>query len=163
MRASHFSPDTWELIGLFHANGAQYVIVGGEAVIHYGHARLTGDVDFFYGTEPENVARLHSALLTFWDGDIPGVQDAKDLSVPDQVLQFGRPPNRIDLLTQISGVSFAEAWASRETVVADDGTPVLLISRALLLRNKEASARPKDLDDAAFLRAGIQRSSEEEA
>ena len=153
MKASHFSPDTWELIGLFQTHGVKYVVVGGEAVIHYGHARLTGDVDFFYGTELENTERLFSALLEFWGGDVPSVDTARDLATPDQVLQFGRPPNRIDLLTQISGVSFDEAWDSRQTLIADDGTPVFMISRPLLLRNKEASGRPKDLDDAAFLRA----------
>ena len=68
-----------------------------------------------------------------------------------------KEPNRIDLLNDISGVSFEEAWHFRETLVADDGTPVHLISLALLIANKEAFARPKDLDDVAFLRAAARQ------
>ncbi|GAB5535572.1 MAG: nucleotidyl transferase AbiEii/AbiGii toxin family protein [Rubricoccaceae bacterium] len=157
MNADHFSPDTWEFIRLLDRYRVQYVIVGGEAVIHYGHARLTGNVDFFYGRNEANVERLFATLLDFWDGDIPGVGQASDLSPSDQVIQFGRPPNRIDLLTTISGVTFEDAWRTRETLVADDGTPVHLISLDLLIRNKEASARPKDMDDAAFLREAASR------
>lgn len=46
--AAHFSPDTQDFIRLLHRYSAHYIIVGGEAVIYYGSARLTGDVDFFY-------------------------------------------------------------------------------------------------------------------
>jgi len=157
MKATHFSPDTWAFIQLLDRYSVKYVIVGGEAVIHYGYVRLTGDVDFFYGNDVENVARLFAALVDFWDGDIPGFERAEELRPRGQVVQFGRPPNRIDLLNDISGVSFGEAWRSRETLVADDGTPVHLISLALLIANKEASARPKDLDDVAFLRDAARR------
>ncbi len=157
MTASHFSPDTWEFIQLLDRHGVEYVIVGGEAVIHYGYVRLTGDVDFFYRTDGGNTERLYAALLDFWDGDVPGFDRAEELTLPDLVVQFGRPPNRIDLLTAISGVAFEDAWSTRETLVADDGTPVHLISRSLLIVNKEASARPKDIDDAAFLREATRR------
>ena len=162
MTAAHFSPDTWEFVRLLDAHRVRFVVVGGEAVIHYGHARLTGDVGFFYGRDPENAARLFDALLAFWDGDVPGVEGATELQVEGQVIQFGRPPNRIDLLSDISGVAFEDAWRSRQTVVADDGTPVHLISLPLLIENKEASARAKDLDDVAFLRAALRRAGDED-
>lgn len=157
MNAAHFSPDTWAFIQLLDRYGVRYVIVGGEAVIHYGYVRLTGDVDFFYGDDAKNVVQLFAALEDFWDGDVPGFDRADELSVLGQVVQFGRPPNRIDLLNDISGVRFEEAWGSRETLPADDGTLVHLISLSLLIANKEASARPKDLDDIAFLRAAARR------
>ena len=157
MNAGHFSPDTWEFVQLLGRHGVEYVVVGGEAVIHYGYARLTGDVDVFYGNDEANAGRLFDALLDFWDGDVPGIDRADDLMPPGLVVQFGRPPNRIDLLNAISGVPFEEAWRSRATLVADDGTPVHMISLALLIVNKEASARPKDMDDAAFLREAARR------
>ena len=153
MNAAQFSPDTWDFIRLLDRYEVEYVIVGGEAVIHYGYVRVTGDVDFFYGTSRENTERLFQALTAFWGGDIPGVNAASELAEPEQVVQFGRPPNRIDLLTSISGVSFDEAWGQRETIRADDGTSVHLIARDLLVLNKVASGRPKDLADAAFLRS----------
>lgn len=158
MNAAQFSPDTWELIRLLDRHRVAYVIVGGEAVIHYGHARLTGDVDFFYGTTPDNAARLFEALRDFWGGEIPGVVTVNDLTPDDQVIQFGRPPNRIDLLTTISGLSFPDVWDARQRLIADDGTPVFMISRDHLIQNKMASGRPKDLDDVAFLRGTSQRS-----
>ena len=153
MTASQFSTDTWEFIRLLAHHRVEYVIVGSEAVIHYGHVRLTGDVAFFYGRDPKNAERLFAALLDFWDGDVPGFERADELRTPDVVTQFGRPPDRIDLLSTISGVAFEDAWASRKTLVADDGTRVEMISLALLLINKAASGHPKDLADAAFFRA----------
>lgn len=159
MSPSHFSEDTWEFIQLLDRHEVAYLLVGGEAVIHYGRVRLTGDCDFFYGTSPENADKLFRALLDFWGGDIPDIQAASELLVPDQVLQFGRPPNRIDLLTRISGVEFIDAWKARETIIAEDGTPVHLIALEHLLRNKRASGRPKDLEDAAFLEAASQSRS----
>lgn len=161
MNASHFSPDTWEFIRLLDRHQVRYVIVGGEAVIHYGHVRLTGDVDFFYRNDTENAKRLFTALLEFWGGDVPGFEEHQELMPPGQVVQFGRPPNRIDLMNEISGVQFEDAWSSRLTLVADDGTPIYMISRSLLIVNKEASARPKDLADAAYLRAVSQGASSE--
>ena len=71
IEAAHFSPDTREFIRLLDQHGVRYVIVGGEAVIYYGYARLTGDVDFFYDRDVANVRALFAALTEFWDGSIP--------------------------------------------------------------------------------------------
>lgn len=56
------------------------------------------------------------------------------------------PTRRIDLLTAISGVGFAEAWRARR-VVEIDGLRVPFLGREALARNKRATARPKDLAD----------------
>ena len=66
------------------------MIVGGEAVIFYGHARYTGDVDFFYSDEDKNAKVLFDALSVFWDGNIPEINNFAELQVPGQILQFGR-------------------------------------------------------------------------
>lgn len=155
--AAHFSPDTQDLIRLLHRHEVRYLIVGGEAVIHYGHVRLTGDVDFFYATDPANCDRLYAALESFWSGPVPALASAAELSEPDLVLQFGRPPNRIDLLARISGVAFEQAWPNRRAVPVDFGGEVLAlryIGLQDLLRNKRASGRPKDLDDLRYLQPG---------
>ncbi|MBA7492355.1 hypothetical protein ES702_02905 [subsurface metagenome] len=65
MKSSHFSIDIREFIRLLSIHKVRYVIVGGEAVIYYGYARLTGDVDFFYEAISENVKKLYSALDDF--------------------------------------------------------------------------------------------------
>jgi len=71
-----FSPDIRLFLSLLHEHGVRYVIVGGEAVIFYGYARLTGDIDIFYSCDKENAARLFVALAEFWDDNIPGVASA---------------------------------------------------------------------------------------
>jgi hypothetical protein len=152
---SYFSPDTLEFIRLLHAHNVRYMVVGGEAVIYYGHARLTGDIDFFYEASPENTAALFQALKLFWSGNIPGVQRVEELQEEGIIIQFGRPPNRIDLLNRIDGITFSEAWRTRVIVpvrTTEGELPLLYLGLPDLIRNKEACARPKDLDDLSFLR-----------
>jgi hypothetical protein len=154
IEASHFSADTLEFIRLLTKHEVRYVIVGGEAVIFHGYARFTGDVDFFYSIEGENPRRLFAALQEFWAGDIPGIRSVEELAEPESVIQFGRPPNRIDLLTNVDGVQFEEAWQTRQIVQIEGDTlqvSTAILSLAKLMQNKRASGRPKDLDDLAFL------------
>ena len=94
-------------------------MVGGEAVIYYGYARLTGDIDLFYGNTEENVQRLFTVLSQFWDNDIPGGINTQVLKQKGMVFQFGVPPNRIDLLNSIDGVAFEPAWNKKviETII----------------------------------------------
>ena len=130
------------------------MIVGGEAVIYYGHARLTGDVDFFFESTHDNVLRSHDALNEFWAGDIPGVKSAQELMELGIVLQFGVPPNRIDLLSRIDGVSFEEAWGGKtEVTIEISGEPVVIyfIGLKQLIQNKETIGRAKDLEDLKYL------------
>ena len=152
--AAHFSADTLAFIRLLSKRSVRYVIVGGQAVIFHGYARFTGDVDFFFSTDPANAEALFRALGEFWGGDIPGIASAAELQEPDAVIQFGRPPNRIDLLTAIDGVTFEEAWSTREIVLVQDQSDVIqtsLLSLEKLIQNKRASGRPKDLDDIGRL------------
>jgi hypothetical protein len=121
--SSAFAPDILEFLLLLQRHDARYLIVGGEAVNFYSHARLTGDIDFIYEPSAENVPRLFAALVEFWDGEVPGIKTALELQEPGMVVPFGRPPHRIDLLSSIDAVSFAEAWPRRRTVrTVQDGT-----------------------------------------
>lgn len=154
IEAGYFSPDVRDFLTLLHRHRVRSVVVGGEAVIYYGHARLTGDIDFFYDRNPANCTALFQALNEFWSSNIPELTAAEELQEPGIIVQFGVPPNRIDLLNQIDGVEFAQAWQARVTLAlpTPDG-PVSLhyLGLAELIRNKEAAARPKDLEDLEFL------------
>ena len=155
MKASHFSEDIQEVLTLLAKHQVKYLIVGGEAVIYYGHARLTGDIDLFYEASPDNVANLYQTLDEFWKGDIPEVDSSEELLEPGIILQFGAPPNRLDLLNTIDGVSFQEAWSKKTTVhirVEDNKIPVYFIGLDDLIRNKETLGRYKDLEDLKYLR-----------
>lgn len=152
---SHFSRDTTEFISLLDKHGVRYLIGGGESVIFHGHARLTGDVDFFFDRTDANARALFDALVEFWGGDVPNVASHDELLAEGLILQFGRPPNRIDLLNQIGGVAFEEAWESRATAIIarqPEPIPVHFLGLDALIRSKEAAGRPRDLDDIKFLR-----------
>lgn len=87
-------------------------------------------------------------------GTIPGIQSADELAEPGVIIQFGRPPNRIDLLNRIDGVVFQDAWSNRLELRILSPTmniPLFMIGFDNLLRNKRASSRPKDLDDLRAL------------
>jgi hypothetical protein len=155
MRASYFSKDVREFLKLLAAHKVKYIIVGGEAVIYHGYARLTGDVDFFFESSRQNARKLYEALKEFWAGEIPGIRAFEELMEIGLILQFGVPPNRIDLINQISGVTFREAWEnkSKDSIEsAGKKIPVYLIGLKELIRNKEATARPKDMEDLKYLR-----------
>jgi predicted nucleotidyltransferase len=155
MKASYFSKDVQDFLKLLTDHDVKYLIVGGEAVIYYGHARLTGDIDFFYQPTKKNAAKLYRALDEFWGGDIPGISALEELVEPGIILQFGVPPNRIDLLNRISGITFQEAWKGKKTISIEIGGakfPIFLIGLKELIKNKEAIRRPKDLEDLKYLK-----------
>jgi len=153
--ASSFSSDIQEFLGLLSAHKVRAVVVGGEAVIFYGHIRVTGDIDIFYDRSPENAVRLFGALNDFWRGVIPELEDSRELEKPGVIFQFGVPPHRIDLLNEIDGVEFEAVWNGRTEVELQSGgnrINVSYIGLEELIQNKEASGRPKDLEDLPFLR-----------
>ena len=156
MKGSCFSPDVQDFIKLLAKNDVHYLIVGGEAVIYYGFLRLTGDIDFFYRCSKENAARLFSVLLEFWRGTIPGIKKVEELMGEDVVIQFGVPPNRIDLITSIEGVEFSEAWKNRleeKVTIDDEEYPIYFIGLEELIKNKQTIKRDKDIMDLKYLLA----------
>ena len=154
MKASYFSQDVQEFLRLLAAHKVKYLIVGGEAVIYHGYARLTGDVDFFFEPSKQNARKLYDALKEFWAEAIPGITTFEELMEIGLILQFGVPPNRIDLINQISGATFREAWKNRiKTTIKSAGGKVLiyLIGLEELIKNKKAIGRPKDMEDLKYL------------
>ena len=154
LKASSFSPDTLELLRLFEQHRVRYLVVGGQAVIYYGYPRLTGDIDLFFESETKNTVRLYEALVSFWDGDVPGVGGPEELAQDGVIVQFGRPPNRIDLMNRVDGLSFEEAWETRLELQVSGKAIVRVnyISLDRLIQNKQASGRPRDLEDLEYLR-----------
>lgn len=125
----------------------------GGAYNLYRIPRSTGDIDFLVDCSPENEASLRSVLTRFGFGaTLP--PESEKLLVVGKVLMLGRAPLRIDLLTKIDGVSFEEVESTSRTFELD-GLSLRVISPEMLLRNKEASGRPKILADAVELRAWL--------
>lgn len=141
--------DLREFIALLNSNGVEYLVVGGVAVAFHGAPRYTGDLDFLVRPSRDNAVKLIHALQEF--GLSSFRLTPEELSQPDQIIQFGVKPNRIDVITSLAGVAFDEAW---ETRVAGelDGIQTHYIGRDALIRNKEATGRPQDIVDAGKLR-----------
>lgn len=154
MTASHFPQDFLDIFVLLRKHGVRFLIVGAEAVIYHGYARLTGDIDLFYEPSLKNRRALFAALREFWSGEVPGIGSVQDLARKGMIIQFGYPPNRIDLLNAISGVTFNEAWKGRiseNLQVRGQTIAVCYIGLAALIKNKKAVGRPKDLEDLKYL------------
>ncbi|MCK4357385.1 MAG: hypothetical protein KAW92_01330 [Candidatus Cloacimonetes bacterium] len=155
IRKNNFSPNVLDMMTLLYKHQVEYLIIGDQAVIYYGHVRLTGDIDFFYNQTEKNVEKLYDALIEFWNNDIPGIQNKRKLMEKNIIFQFGIIPNRIDLISKIEAVNFAEAWQKRETVKIDSVRRVIevyFIDIEHLIKNKEALNREKDKEDIKFLK-----------
>ena len=156
INSNRFTPDILDFIIYLNKYEVKYVIVSGQAVIYYGHSRLTGDVDFYYERTEANCNRLFQALYEFWGGEIPGLKAEEDLNKKNMVFQFGIPPNRIDLINEISGLEFNQVWEDREIVklkLPTGSMDLFFIGLDLLIKNKEKVARPRDLEDLKFLKS----------
>ena len=145
MSTSDFS----DLLRLFEDSEIRYLVVGGYAVMVYTEPRFTKDLDIWIDPTPENAKKVFAALAQF-GAPLTGCT-AADFATPDMVYQIGVPPIRIDILTCITAVEFAEAWRERERRPFQ-GNPAWFVGREHLLRNKQAAGRPRDLIDAEELR-----------
>ncbi len=140
--------DFKEFIQSLNDNAVRYLLVGGYAVALHGYPRYTKDLDVWVDSTTENAARIIKALQQFGFGSLDLKES--DFTTPDQVVQLGCPPNRIDMLTSLSGVEFSECYASR-VVEEIDGVPVSFIDLENLKKNKKATGRHQDLADVENL------------
>lgn len=141
-------PDWKEFLELLMRHGVRFVIVGGHAVAANGRPRYTEDLDVFVDRSEANARRLGRVLAEF--GLANTARAWRQFTRPNKILFIGVPPLRIDVLTSISGVTFAEAWKGRLVATTDLGAiPTLGLTQLRL--NKAASGRPKDLADLAIL------------
>jgi hypothetical protein len=138
------SNDLREFLELLNSHGVDYVIVGAHSLAFHGRPRYTGDLDVLVRATPENAAKLVGLLNQFGFAD-SGFKES-DFTEPEQTIQLGRAPNRIDLLTSMSGVTTDDAFATKISAMLD-GIPVFVLSKDALIRNKRAVGRPQDLAD----------------
>ena len=142
------SKDWREIHEFLNSRGVDYVIVGAQSLAFHGRPRYTGDLDILVRPTSENARLLVDLLKQF--GFAHSCFKETDFIEPEQMIQLGRAPNRIDLLSSISGVSTDEAFASKVSAELD-GIPVYIISKDALIRNKRAIGRKQDLADLEAL------------
>ena len=142
------SKDFKEFLQLLNMSLVRYIVVGGYAVASYTVPRYTKDLDVWVEASVDNAGNVMRALDAFGFASLGLTID--DFAVPDQVVQLGYEPNRIDILTSVSGVRFEDAYPHR-VVTNIDGVDVPIIDRRSLVANKRATGRPRDLLDAEEL------------
>lgn len=139
-----FNQDFKEFFESLNDNNVRYLVVGGYAVAFHGHPRFTKDIDIWVERSNENSRALILAIEQFGMGSL-GLKE-EDFLLPDQVVQIGYPPDRIDILVSITGVDFSECYPNRiETIL--NGVKIHFIDLEHLRQNKKASGRLQDLAD----------------
>jgi len=160
MKASYFSTDVQEFIRVLSDHDVRYFIVGGEAVIYHGHARLTNGIDFFYEPTSENAEKLWDALDEYWAGDMPGLKSAEGLLIIGATVQYGVPPNQIVLYNSLTDMFFDEAWDAKvdESIrIRGKKYPIYFVGLEDLIKNKTALKRDIDKEDLKYLSALLKK------
>ncbi len=136
--------DFKEFIQSLNDNSVRYLVVGGYAVALHGYPRYTKDMDVWVEMTVDNASKIVKALNQFGFGSLD-LKEA-DFIEPDQIIQLGYPPRRIDILTTLPGVEFSECYLSHTTVNVE-GVSVNFIDLENLKKNKRATGRHQDLAD----------------
>jgi hypothetical protein len=147
------SKDFQDILRVFHAHKVKYLLVGGFAFGAYTEPRATKDIDLWIRNDRENAQAALRALAEF-GAPISGM--SPDDFMDGSIFQMGQPPERIDILQSIDGITFDEAWENRNEGFIDADTPAIVISRDDLIRNKLASGRDQDLLDVKVLQKAEQ-------
>ncbi len=142
--------DWREFLELLNSRGVDYVIIGAQSLAFHGRPRHTGDVDILVRPTPDN-ARLLLALLNELGFEQSSFKET-DFLEPEQIIQLGRVPSRIDLLTSLTGVTTDQAVDAKVSAIID-GIPVFVLGRDASIRNKRAVGQPQDLADLSVLAA----------
>ena len=148
------SPDFKELLNTLEKHRVRYLVVGDYAVMKYTEPRFTKDLDLWISTDEENSKAVFSALKEF-GAPLKGLT-THDFTQRGYFYQMGNPPFRLDIMMSIPAVEFETAWAHREEVLLE-GLTIPFISRADLIKAKDASGRAQDLLDAENLRKADQK------
>lgn len=140
--------DFREFLQLLTSAEVRFLVIGGYAVGYHGYPRATIDLDVWIEPEPRTAQKLVAVLKEF-GFNLPQLREELFL-VPGKVIRMGVPPMRLEILTSIDGVTFAECYENR-LKAALDGLEVPMIALSDLKANKRASGRHKDLDDLEHL------------
>ncbi|HYK36889.1 DUF6036 family nucleotidyltransferase [Alloacidobacterium sp.] len=158
-----FSSDFKELLSAFNEHHVKYLIVGGYAVAIHAQPRATKDLDIFVQPKAKNAEAVYAALVKF-GAPMAGLKPA-DLIDPNSFFRLGVSPQMIEILPQISGVKFDEAWQRRIEAVIDEqtGLRAFVISAEDFITNKLAAARLQDLADVEAVRKAAESQSSQTA
>jgi len=142
------SQDFTDLLVVFEKAGARYLLIGGYAVVAHTKPRYTKDIDLWVGPAADSIERVVQALSEF-GAPARAISDIRT-GAADEIVWFGAPPGRVDILKQIPGVVFETAYERRVRVTLG-GILVSVLSVVDLIASKRAAGRPQDLLDVEAL------------
>ena len=140
--------DYADMLKCLNKAGVDYMLVGGWAVNMYGYIRATVDLDIWILADADNAKKVYAAVAEF--GAPVSQMKSEEFAEYGMIFQIGVAPCRVDIISKISGVSYADA-VTRAVPKTIDGIPVRIISLEDLIANKKASGRAKDLADVEVL------------
>jgi hypothetical protein len=144
----NLSKDCKEFIALLRSEGVDFLVVGAAALAAHGRPRYTGDIDLWIRCDAETSRRMERVLGSFGFGST-GLK-AADFADRDKVIQLGVAPNRVDILTGLTGLDFDAAWKTRVELPLDD-LILPFLDKESLRTNKKATGRPQDIADLEAL------------
>ncbi|MCL5990666.1 MAG: hypothetical protein M1419_01005 [Bacteroidetes bacterium] len=136
--------DFKEFVELLNYHKVEYLIIGGYAVAYYGYPRYTGDIDIWVNNSVENSKKMVSVVNNFGFSSLNIGE--KDFQKKDIVFQLGYPPNRIDILTSVTGLDFNNCYDKRN-IYNEGGFEINFIDLENLKVNKKATGRAIDIAD----------------
>jgi predicted nucleotidyltransferase len=144
MKRINFENDFLEFIKLCNHFEVEYLVIGGYAVSAHGYPRSTKDLDICIKLSEKNADKMVLVINEFGFASLKLSKD--DFMKPDLITQLGYEPLRIDIINDLDGVPFDEAWNNKK-VVNMSGEPANFIGYNELLKVKAKAGRPQDLAD----------------
>jgi hypothetical protein len=146
------NPDFKDMLSCLRDEKVEFIVVGAYALAAHGFPRATGDIDIWVRSEAGNAKKIMRALAKF--GAPVSDLSEDDFITHDRIIQIGVEPCRIDILTDIDGVEFDEAWQKKVNISVGE-MEIHVLSKADLLKNKLAADRDKDRGDIAWLQKNL--------
>jgi hypothetical protein len=144
--ANIFHEDFSDFIKALNNCQVEYILVGGYSVILHGYSRTTGDLDIWVNTTKDNYKKLAAAFYEFGMSLFDMSEDNFLNNRQIDVFTFGRPPVSIDIMKEVKGLEFDEAYKN-SNLVEIESISIRLVDYRDLLKAKKATSRSKDIND----------------
>ena len=141
-----FNQDFQEFLLALNEAKVKYVLVGGYSVIYHGFPRTTGDLDIFVEVSESNYLNIKKAFKLFGLSLFDMTEDNFLNNTNMNVFSFGRSPVSIEILKEITGLTFSEVYSEAINTEMEE-IPLKIIHLNHLKQNKKQSGRSKDLND----------------
>lgn len=144
-----FEKDFIDFIELCNTHNVEYLVVGGLAVVVHGYPRFTGDIDIWMKMTEENADKMLSVIKDFGLASLKITKE--DLLKENGVIQFGVRPVRVDIMNELAGLDFDEAYVKRKEVIWEN-IKINFIGLKELLVSKKVAGRKQDEADIQKLK-----------